>query len=332
MQILREGRDEMKLVTGLLYVNTDAHRFDDEMKMVDAPLAGLTLDQVRPAKSVLDAIMTSYREGQRAGRGGRGMNLSRAEYGSRATSYALWPELTSGDTRHRVLERLEPVADEVLLDLGSGPGAMARAAGPFVRRSVLCDLSPAMLRVAGSEARRAERLVPPRVAGDACALPFRDASFDLVACRHAARLFESPERAAKEIARVLRRGGRVAVCDVMATGDADVDRVVLALEQMLAPCPVHLLTPADWGQRLEAAGLRQDTTDQPLAELDAGRSLLDACARCGVSQDACDGARRMLLDAPDRVRKALGVLAHGTDVVLHMPYGIVGATLVAVGC
>lgn len=250
------------------------------------------------------------------------------EFDARATSYAMWPELASGETRHRVLERLEPVADETLLDLGSGPGAMARAAGPFVKRTVLCDLSPAMLRAAGSEARRAARLVPPRVAADACALPFRDASFDLIACRHAARLFGSPERAAGEIARVLRRGGRVAVCDAMATGDPDVDRTVLALEQLLAPCPVHLLTPDAWGQRLEAAGLRKDWTDQPLAELDAGRSLLDACARCGVSQDACDGARRMLLGAPDHVRKALGVLAHGTDVVLHMPFGIVGATRV----
>lgn len=130
------------------------------------------------------------------------------------------------------------------------------------------------------------------------------------------------------MSRVLRRRGRVAVCDVMATGDLDVDRVVLELEEMLAPCPVHLLTPDAWGQRLEAAGLRRDWTDQPLAELDAGRSLLDACARCGVSQDACDTARRLLLDAPDSVRKALGMLAHGTDVVLHLPYGIVGATRV----
>ena len=250
----------------------------------------------------------------------------RSEFGSRATSYALWPELTSGDTRHRVLERLEPVADETLLDLGCGPGAMARAAGPFVRQTYLCDLSPAMLRVAASEARRAERLLPPRVAADACALPFRDASFDLIACRHAARLFRSPDEATGEMARVLRSGGRVAICDVMATGDADVDRMVMALESLLAPCPVQLLTPAAWAQRLEAAGLRTDWTDQPLAELDAGRSLLDACARCGVSQDACDSARRMLLDAPDRVLKALGVLAHGRDVVLHVPYGIVGAT------
>ena len=248
------------------------------------------------------------------------------EFNGRATAYALWPELVSGETRHRVLERLEPIADETLLDLGSGPGAMARAAGPFVRQVVLCDLSPAMLRVAGTEARRAGRLVPPRVAGDAQALPFRDASFDLIACRHAARLFDSPAAAAGEIARVLRLGGRVALCDAMATGEPAVDRAVLALEELLAPGPVQLLSPAAWGEHLEQAGLRMDWTDQPLADLDGGRSLLEACARCGVSQAACDQARRSLLAAPESVRKALGVLAHGDDVIYHPPFGIVGAT------
>ena len=252
----------------------------------------------------------------------------RVAFDERATSYALWPELAQGQTRDRVLERLEPVADETLLDLGCGPGAMARAAGPFVKRVVLCDLSPAMLRVAGLEARRAQRLVPPRATADAAALPFRDGAFELIACRHAARLFGEPARAAAEMRRVLRRGGRVAVCDVMATGDADVDRVVQALEDLLAPAPVTLLTPVAWGDVLSAAGLRYDWHDQPLAELDAGRSLLDACARCGVSESACDAARRLLLNASDSARKALGVLAHGTDVIVHMPIGVVGATRV----
>lgn len=250
----------------------------------------------------------------------------REAFDERATSYALWPELAQGETRDRVLERLEPVSDETLLDLGSGPGAMARAAGPFVRRTVLCDLSPAMLRAAGLESRRAGRLVPPRIASDAAALPFREASFELVACRHAMRLFGDPDRAAREIARVLRLGGRAAVCDVMATGDPAVDALVHALEQLLAPCPVNLRTPAEWGNCLAEAGLRHDWDDQPLAELDAGRSWLEACARCGVSQDRCDEGRTLLLGAPEPVRKALGVLAHGSDVIVHLPIGIVGAT------
>src|SRR5262249_6780482 len=154
-------------------------------------------------------------------------------------------------------------------------------------------------------------------------LPFRDGSFELVACRHAARLFASPERVAAEVHRVLRRGGRAAFCDVMATGDPGVDRVVLALETLLAPGPVTLLTPAAGGGRLQAAGLRRDWDDEPLAELDAGGSLLEACARCGVSQPGCDGACALLLEAPDAARQALGVLAHGRDVIYHPPFGIV---------
>ncbi len=253
---------------------------------------------------------------------------ARAAFDERATSYALWPELARGETRDRVLEQLDPVADESLLDLGSGPGAMARAAGPFVRRIVLCDLSPAMLRVAATESRRAGRLSPPRAAADACALPFRDHSFELVACRHAARLFSSPENFAREVARVLKRGGRVAVCDVMATGDPDADAVVLAIEQVLSPVAVHHFTPSQWGEQLEAAGLRRDWDDQPLAELDAGRSLQDACARCGVAESAFHAARQQLLNAPEAARRTLGVLPHGTDVIYHPPVGLVRATRV----
>ena len=259
---------------------------------------------------------------------GRGVTAARSAFDDRATSYALWPELMRGQTRDRVLERLEPVADETLLDLGSGPGAMARAAGPFVKRVVLCDLSPAMLRVAATESRRAGRLVPALAAADACALPFRDGSFELVACRHAVRLFGSPERFAREVARVLRRGGRVAVCDVMATGDEPADAVVSAIERLLSPVPLDLLTPGQWGERFEAAGLRRDWDDQPLAELDAGRSLQEACARCGVSEHEFQQARSLLVAAPEPVRKTLGVLPHGTDVIYHPPFGIVGATRV----
>ncbi len=63
MQTLRDARNDDKLITGLLYVNTKAHRFDDEIKLIDEPLASLKLDQVRPPKSVLDGIMRTYQEG-----------------------------------------------------------------------------------------------------------------------------------------------------------------------------------------------------------------------------------------------------------------------------
>ena len=63
LRTLREAREEMKFVTGLLYVDTGARRFDDEMELGGEPLAGLPLERVRPPEQVLDAIMASYREG-----------------------------------------------------------------------------------------------------------------------------------------------------------------------------------------------------------------------------------------------------------------------------
>ena len=47
--------------------------------------------------------------------------------------------------------------------------------------------------------------------GDACALPFRDGSFDAVCCFAALYLIEEPMRALAEIVRVLAPGGRLAL-------------------------------------------------------------------------------------------------------------------------
>jgi 2-oxoglutarate ferredoxin oxidoreductase subunit beta len=63
LAMLHEARSEMRLVTGLIHVDPDKTRFDDEANVVEEPLAGLPLERVRPERSVLEAIMTSYREG-----------------------------------------------------------------------------------------------------------------------------------------------------------------------------------------------------------------------------------------------------------------------------
>jgi len=69
---LREGRRERRLVTGLIYVNEATRPFEDELGMVEAPLASLALESVRPARAVLDEIMESYRVGSVAAAAGGG--------------------------------------------------------------------------------------------------------------------------------------------------------------------------------------------------------------------------------------------------------------------
>ena len=64
MAALEEGRKERKLVTGLLYVDPATQPFEDELALVDEPLASLPLERVRPPRAVLDEVMEQLRTGK----------------------------------------------------------------------------------------------------------------------------------------------------------------------------------------------------------------------------------------------------------------------------
>jgi len=63
LRVLHESRTQHRLVTGLVYVDPASRPFDEELGVVDTPLAQLPLERVRPPRTVLDSIMRAYREG-----------------------------------------------------------------------------------------------------------------------------------------------------------------------------------------------------------------------------------------------------------------------------
>ena len=63
LALLHEARQDLKLITGLLHVDPASRAFDEELGLVDTPLAQLPLERVRPGRAVLDSIMRGYREG-----------------------------------------------------------------------------------------------------------------------------------------------------------------------------------------------------------------------------------------------------------------------------
>ena len=128
-----------------------------------------------------------------------------------------WADSVAGDMeRHyspgRTWEALARSALPLLetgdvLDIASGDGVLAELLAPHSHRYVCIDTS-ARVVAAASERLRRLRNVEVRE-GDMHALPFKDASFDLVVLMHALTYAAKPAQAVAESARVLRKGGRM---------------------------------------------------------------------------------------------------------------------------
>ena len=94
-----------------------------------------------------------------------------------------------------------------VLDIASGDGVTAELLAPHARSFVCIDASHKV--VAAAQTRLAAYRTVAVLEHDMHALPFDDASFDLVLMMHALTYSERPAVAVAEAARVLRPGGRL---------------------------------------------------------------------------------------------------------------------------
>ncbi len=97
-----------------------------------------------------------------------------------------------------------------VLDLAAGTGVSTAELPRSGARAVACDFSLGMLRAGRAHRRRREL---PFVAGDATRLPFADGAFDAVTISFGLRNVADVPRALAEMARVVRPGGRLLVCE-----------------------------------------------------------------------------------------------------------------------
>ena len=114
----------------------------------------------------------------------------------------------------RMVELAEPRPGDRVLELACGAGGPGLASAPLVAPDgevVVSDVAVEMTAIAARRAaERGLANVTPRVL-DLEAVDEPDASFDVVHCREGLMLVPDPDRAAREIRRVLRPGGRAVV-------------------------------------------------------------------------------------------------------------------------
>jgi ubiquinone/menaquinone biosynthesis C-methylase UbiE len=169
----------------------------------------------------------------------------------------------------QVRKFVQPHGDERALDVGTGAGALALALAPLVRDVVGVDRVPELLALARERAAAFGNV--ELVEGDATALPFPDESFDLVATIRTLHHVPRPELVIAELARVVRRGGRVLVIDQIAPVDPLEALAVDRFERARDASHARLLPEIDLRHLFEANGLAllRDRHDEERRELGA---------------------------------------------------------------
>jgi arsenite methyltransferase len=144
---------------------------------------------------------------------------------------------------------------ETVLDLGSGAGAdvliSARRVGPG-GRAIGLDMTDEMLELARANAREAGVENAEFLQGYIEEVPLPDATVDVVISNCVINLSADKGRVLREVARVLRPGGRLAVSDVIA--DADMDEATRADMAQWTGCIAGALTRAEYERELADAG------------------------------------------------------------------------------
>jgi ubiquinone/menaquinone biosynthesis C-methylase UbiE len=247
-------------------------------------------------------------------------SLAQERFGAFAESYATSRPHAKGGSLARLVELAAPQRSWKVLDIATGAGHVALALAPHVAQVVASDLTPQMLAVARGLA--AERKIANMSFADvrAEALPFADATFDLVTCRIAPHHFEDVRGFVRESARVLREGGVFGLVDnvspdpSMMKGDAATLAAVAieynALEKRRDPSHVRALTLAEWRNLVAAAGL----TERHVELLDKAMAFGPWADQQDVGESGKSDLKSMMLDGSPGLRAFIRPQQNNGDI------------------
>jgi ubiquinone/menaquinone biosynthesis C-methylase UbiE len=143
-----------------------------------------------------------------------------------------------------------------VLDVACGNGNAALAAARRFCKVVGVDYVPQLLERARERAL-ANGLPVELIEGDAEALPFPVASFDAVVSTFGVMFAPDQERAARELVRVVRPGGTIALANW--TPEGFIGRLLATVGQYVPP-PAGVASPILWGTEARLQQLFPDVT------------------------------------------------------------------------
>jgi SAM-dependent methyltransferase len=183
-------------------------------------------------------------------------------WGSGGAAYEEISRQISSALNHAV-RRLDPKAGEKILDVATGTGWTSRLLAERGAIVTGADIAAELLAAARMKAPRT--LALDYQIGDAEALPFADGSFDAVTSTFGAMFASRPEAAAGEMARVVRKGGRIALTTWKP--DSTIFQMFQVMRGYMPPAPNPAPpSPFAWGSRERVTELLGSSFDLAFEE------------------------------------------------------------------
>jgi ubiquinone/menaquinone biosynthesis C-methylase UbiE len=167
------------------------------------------------------------------------------------------------DAGLKAVEAAAVSGEDKVLDVACGAGNATIPAAKTGAEVTGLDLTPRLLEVGKANAAEAGVEIE-WVEGDAEQLPFEDGSFDAVMSVFGCMFAPDHKAAAAEIARVLKPGGRMAVC--AWTPDGNVGRFFAVTASHMPPPPEGFQPPVLWGSEEHVRELFEGTGVEPSFE------------------------------------------------------------------
>lgn len=190
-----------------------------------------------------------------------------------ASAFAEAPQFTDTQALDHLLLVTEASDSDMSLDVACGAGVVACHFAARVQRATGIDITPAMIEKAKERQERLGLTNAYWDVGDVTHLPYQDASFSIVTSRYAIHHIQSPEIVLREMMRVCRDNGRIAIADICVPENVEEADLFNRIERMNDPSHVRALNMSEWMSLFQAVGIRTPVVSRYKLEFPLARML-----------------------------------------------------------
>jgi ubiquinone/menaquinone biosynthesis C-methylase UbiE len=241
--------------------------------------------------------------------------LVQEQFGKTAASYLTSAPHAKGASLERLVALTAPQKDWRALDVATGGGHVAYTFAPHVARMWATDITQEMLDLVKAEAAKRGLANVRTTYAKAEALPFEDATFDLVTCRIAPHHFDSIPEFLGEVHRVLKPGGLCALVDNVVP-EGSVGDYVNAFERFRDPSHLRAWTMEEWRAAFAKAGFTIAHEEQLYKQME----FKSWAARHDANMQAF--LRAMLALATPEVKAVLEPKGAGAELTFRLSEGL----------